>query len=91
VSGLSHKKLKEPSEIIIERRKFRSIISPKIKPSNKGAIGKANRRNINATKATPTIINKSNVLNDTKYTPIKLKNKIIMVNTDFGIANTFAK
>ena len=37
VSGRSHKKLNEPSEIIIERRKFRSIISPNIKPNNNGA------------------------------------------------------
>ena len=90
VIGRCHKNSNEPSEINKARRRFSSSIPPRIKPSNSGASGKFNTRKPTAIAPMITIIDKSTVLNDTRYTPINDKNKMIGVKNCLGISSNLA-
>ncbi|CSA16244.1 Uncharacterised protein [Vibrio cholerae] len=74
--------------MINARRKFSSIKPPKIKPSRRGASGKFARRRAIAPIATRIITYTSMVLNDTKYTPVMEKNRIIGSSTVRGTASS---
>ena len=66
VSGLSHKKLQDPSLINNDLLKFSSIKPPKTKARIRGGIGKSYNLKIVATTAIPIIKKISKLLNDIK-------------------------
>ncbi len=90
VSGRCHRNDQEPSLMMSARRRFSSIMPPRMKPSSMGASGKSSSRSATAPTAKSTMRWMSKVLKETKYTPIMEKNRIIGMRIARGTASTRA-